>query len=232
MPLRRLLPLALPACLALVLFASAASASPVDFMFGYELTATTGNGMSFTGIFGYDPATNTFLNAAQQWEFSLSNAVPGTTTGDFGTATFQSPGTINQIAWPNANLNYTDYNPSTSGSPSVTYIDITQSAGTGLLGWGSSTINSDLSLEILNLPMSYADAPGVVNFSSFSQWAPGQTENCGTCFVDGLTGTVTLAPNQQIPAPVTTPEPTTWLLLASGLALLLAYDRTRRRSVC
>lgn len=217
---------ALSVCCALLLGVAPASATPFDFYYAYDLNATTDNGMAFTGIFFFDPATNTFRDTQQSWAFQLQHASVGVTTSDVNnTVTFRSPGGIPQIAWPNAAPNYASYG---SGA-NPTYIDILQSAGTGLLGWGSSSVDSEVYLEILGLPLSYSDPAGLLTFSSFSQKTPGQSP-FDPYFLDDLNGTVTLAANQQLPATATTPEPASSVLFASGL-VLIAGCRRRRNSL-
>jgi hypothetical protein len=111
----------------------------------------------------------------------------------------------------------------------ATYIDVRQSAGTGLLGWGSSSVDSEVYLEILGLPLSYSDPLGQVSFSVFSQRTPGQ-DPFSPYFLDGLNGTVSLVANQDLPVP--TPEPASSVLLGSGLGMLAGFwslSHRRRR---
>jgi len=219
------------ALLAWGLSALPALAAPINFMIFYNLTATTDNGLTESGTFAFNPATNTFNNTQQHWDFILEGAHGGT-LGDVGTQTFVNPGINggNYMAWPDANVNFADFEENSSMigpgfqviDGSVLQMDFVESSGTGLIGWGSPSINSDLSFQIANLPMSYSDAPGVVGvLSSFNEWQPGQSENCATCFQEDFTGgTVTLVPNQTLPAEITTPEPASWELFAIGFGLL------------
>ncbi|MGH9394821.1 MAG: hypothetical protein ACRD1E_11675 [Terriglobales bacterium] len=208
-----------------------ASASPINFTYGYVLNAVTANGTSVTGTFAFNPGTRMF--ASNLWVFNLHSG-PLTTSDLNNGVTFQNPDTHlgGILAYPDATVVLAGIGFT---GPSGTYangaaFEFDQGAGTGTLGRGSSSVESSLTLFIDSLPYAYLDPAGHLLQSSEFDQGP-NLFTLGADFSDFLSGTVTLGANQNLPAPATTPEPASWALLGSGVLLLggcaLLADRRR-----
>lgn len=217
-----------------------AGASPINFNYQYTLTATTNDGRSVTGTFEFNPATQTFVS--NQWAFNL-HAGPTTVSDANNGVTFQNPDThINgELAYTDGTatvINYgpLDYVPNSGPEvvyPAAAWFEFDQGAGTGLNGWGSSSVQSSLVLMFDALPFSYTDPAGnILDASGFAQGP--DLGAAAPDFYDYLSGTVTLQAGQSLPTPVTTPEPATWALLGTGALLLagvaLSEERRRRQA--
>ncbi|HVA62347.1 MAG TPA: hypothetical protein VNF74_01385 [Terriglobales bacterium] len=190
-------------------FALAGWASPINMIYGFDLNATTTNGVVYTGVLDFNPVTQTFGS----WEFHRESG--GQSDLNNGVV-FQNPDThLGPI------LSFADGTASLFGTglDGSFIFEFNQSAGTGVDGFGNPNVQTSMILGVSALPFTYSDPAGqILGLSNYEQGPNLQTTAAD--FSDNLFGTLTLAPGQNIPAPVTTPEPAAWSLFGSGLALL------------